>query len=80
MDKYNIIFSIVFYNLILVIFKKEKKRNIIRKITSFDILFSFNFQYFFLFNFLEEEKRETNALKVNKSRNTICFLNITRRK
>lgn len=78
MDKYNIIFSIVFYNLILVIFKKEKERNI--KITSFDILFSFNFQYFFLFNFLEEEKRETNALKVNKSRNTICFLNITRRK
>lgn len=76
MDIYNIIFSIVFYNLILVIFKKEKERNI--KITSFDILFSFNFQYFFLFNFLEEEKRET--LKVNKSRNTICFLNITRRK
>lgn len=29
MDIYNIIFSIVFYNLILVIFKKEKKKEIL---------------------------------------------------
>lgn len=62
MDKYNIIFTSVFYNLILVVLKKNEILFILHSFILMEnyILrypFPFNFQYFFLFNFLKKKKK-----------------------
>lgn len=55
--------------ILLVVFRKKKRRKeeilFVYKITFFDIVphFPFNFQYFFLFNSLEKEKTKKKKKK-----------------